>query len=232
LIHQRLQLAPGIALLAVAMITWPAILRADAEAQRELRDAKRCQPDLQRGAQLFQHCVGCHGADGAGTADGRVPRIAGQHVSVLLEQLVDYRNDERWDPQMEHFADWTDLPDAQALADVAGYVRGLSGEPSGGQGNDARLRRGAERYTRLCLRCHGARGEGNSPRAIPRIAGQHFPYLERQIYDAVDGRRPNFSTAHIRLLARLDRDDIEAVAGYISHLGPGDARPTPAGQPH
>jgi cytochrome c553 len=53
---------------------------------------------------------------------------------------------------------------------------------------------------------------------IPRIAGQHYEYLTRQIYDAVDGRRPNFSTAHVRLLARLERDDIVGLADYLSRL--------------
>jgi hypothetical protein len=46
----------------------------------------------------------------------------------------------------------------------------------------------------------------------------------RQFYDAVDGRRPNFSPAHIRLLARLDHDNTEAVADYLSRL-PGGTPP-------
>jgi hypothetical protein len=43
----------------------------------------------------------------------------------------------------------------------------------------------------------------------------------------VDGRRPNFSPAHIRLLAQLDYDDIRALADYLSRLRNGDTRATP-----
>jgi cytochrome c553 len=53
---------------------------------------------------------------------------------------------------------------------------------------------------------------------IPRIAGQHYEYLMRQIDDAVEGRRPNFSASHVRLLARLERDDIVGLADYLSRL--------------
>jgi len=42
----------------------------------------------------------------------------------------------------------------------------------------------------------------------------------------VDGRRPNFSPAHIRLLARLDHDDIEAVADYLSRLPGNSSQPS------
>lgn len=94
----------------------------------------------------------------------------------------------------------------------------LRDEGPNAKGNGELVRRGAERYAHLCLRCHGAHGEGDARHAIPRLSGQHYAYLERQIYDAVDGRRPNLSAPHIRLLARLDRDDIVGVADYISRL--------------
>jgi cytochrome c553 len=53
---------------------------------------------------------------------------------------------------------------------------------------------------------------------IPRVAGQHYEYLMRQIYDAADGRRPNFSPVHVRLLARLERGDIVGLSDYLSRL--------------
>ncbi|HEV7985179.1 MAG TPA: hypothetical protein VGP20_03360 [Steroidobacteraceae bacterium] len=53
-----------------------------------------------------------------------------------------------------------------------------------------------------------------------RIAGQHFPYLVRLLHDALEDRRPNFSGAHVRSLARFDRDGIDGVADYLSRLPP------------
>jgi cytochrome c553 len=197
--------------------------------ERELMDARRDKPNLDRGAELYGTCAACHGPTGGGTVDGQVPRIAGQHASVLVKQLVDYRHDRRWDLRMERFADYHYLRDAQAIADVAAYVSSLDQDVQNGKGSGELLTRGADTYVRLCLRCHGPGAIGDAKRAIPRIAGQHYEYLRRQIYDAVDGRRPNFSSAHIRLLGQLDHDDIEAIADYLSRGGlsrakrPGDA---------
>jgi len=198
----------------------PAVAFGVSVAQQELAAARRSKPDPTRGAELYDTCAACHGPDGAGTRDGQVPRIAGQHASVLMKQLVDFRHDRRWDPRMEHFSDSHHLADAEAIADVAAYISRLGGGyANNGRGNGEQLERGAESYARLCTRCHGASGDGKANRAIPRIAGQQYEYLRRQIYDAVDGRRPNFSRAHIRLFARLDYDDIQAVADYVSRLG-------------
>jgi len=223
-----------IGLLAAASAT----VQAVSTAQEELAEVKRSTPDLDRGAELFETCSACHGSNGGGTSDGQVPRIGAQHLSVLWKQLVDYRHDRRWDLRMEHFADPHHLGDTQAIADVAAYVHQLEPRGQPGEGSGKLVGKGSGLYTQLCRSCHGAAAEGDAVHAVPRIAGQHYEYLRRQFYDAVDGRRPNFSPAHIRLLARLDHDDIEAVADYLSrlagsapapHTGPGGAVPAGPG---
>jgi len=138
------------------------------------------------------------------------------------EQLVDFRHDRRWDPRMEHFADRHHLPDAQAIADVAAYISRLDVRLASGEGSGDLLGLGAASYARLCRGCHGAVGQGEARGAVPRLAGQHYEYLRRQIFDAVDGRRPNFSQSHIRLLARLDHGGIDSIADYLSRLGSED----------
>jgi cytochrome c553 len=155
---------------------------------------------------------------GAGSTDGGVPRIAGQHASVLAKQLLDYRHERRWDIRMERIADRHFLVDAQAIADVAAYVSRLSVASAPGVGDGELVQHGAEIYAEHCKSCHGASAAGDADHAIPRLAGQHYEYLQRQIHDAVDGRRPNFATAHIRLLARLERDDIVGVADFLSRM--------------
>jgi cytochrome c553 len=201
-----------------ALAILPAAVAALSPAQQELAQARQSTPNLDRGAELFRVCAGCHGASGGGTADGMVPRIAGQHASVLEKQLVDYRYDRRWDLRMEQIAGRHHLPDAQSIADVAQYVTQLPGGAPNGEGDGQLLEHGAQTYAALCRGCHGEAGQGDAQRVIPRIAGQNYEYLRRQIYDAVDGRRPNFSPAHIRLFARLDHEDIQAVADYASRL--------------
>jgi len=187
---------------------------------RELEQALGARPDPEHGAQLFRNCAVCHGIHGGGTTDGGVPRIAGQHVSVILKQLVDYRHDQRWDIRMEHFADRHHLANAQAMADVAAYVHSLTPDTPPGAGDGQLVEQGAALYSRKCASCHGLSGEGSATRRIPRLAGQHFEYLQRQIYDAVDHRRPNFSRGHIRMLAKLQREDIVGLADFLSRQLP------------
>jgi cytochrome c553 len=202
-----------------AGLTAAAPLAALSTAQQELAQVRRSRPDLVRGGELYGACLSCHGPSGGGKPDGLVPRIGGQHASVLAKQLVDYRHDRRWDLRMENFSGLHHLPDAQAIADVTAYISALVPDTPNGQGDGQALARGAAAYTAQCASCHGPRGEGDAKRAIPRLAGQHYEYLRRQIYDAVDGRRPNFSPQHVRLLARLDHEDIQAISDCLSRLG-------------
>ena len=189
-----------------------------AERVQESAQALHSHPNLDNGAQLFLTCAACHGATGAGTVDGQIPRIAGQHFSVLVKQIVDYRADRRSDPRMEHFADQHHLKDAQDIADVAGFVSQLQLRPETpvGVGSGELLSRGADVYAGACASCHGKSGDGSERDEIPRVASDQ--YLRRQIYDAVDGRRPNFPAAHIRLLKKLEFDDITGVADYMSRM--------------
>jgi cytochrome c553 len=190
---------------------------------RDFAEAVRAQPNLERGQNLFNTCAQCHGHAGSGSEDGTIPRIAGQHFNVLVRQLVDYRHNERWDIRMEHYAGRGLLADSQSIADVAGYVSQLSRNQPRKVGDGELIERGRAVFAGRCAQCHGKLGEGNDSEVIPKIAGQHYDYLLRQMHDAVDGRRPNFSREHIRLLAKLERDDLNGVADFLARaewMGP------------
>ena len=189
-------------------------------SSQESSDAQQSQPNLEHGAVLFQMCAACHGSSGGGTPDGEIPRIAGQHFSVLVKQLVDYRSDRRWDPRMEHFADQHHLKNARDIADVAGYASQIETLPEAevGVGSGEFVARGGELYARSCRSCHGMNGNGSGWQQVPRVAGQNYAYLVRQIHDAVEGRRPNFSASHIRLLKGLDYTGIIGVADYLARI--------------
>jgi len=102
--------AGACAALLHAAVAWGVGARSD-----ELRRALQATPDLVHGAQLFTGCVACHGRDGAGEANGTVPRIAGQYPAVLIKQLVDFRNRRRWDLRMEQVAGGHRLAGAQGI---------------------------------------------------------------------------------------------------------------------
>jgi cytochrome c553 len=66
---------------------------------------------------------------------------------------------------------------------------------------------------------------------VPHLAGQHYGYLMRQMYDAVDGRRPAMPRVHPRKIAPFDFEEVRAVADYLSRIEWDAPRPIPAPAP-
>lgn len=196
----------------------PALALTAATAREEFEAVLRRTADPVRGGTLFDTCAACHQRDGSGVADGTVPAIAGQHYRVIVRQLVDFRHDRRWDIRMEHFVDRHRLANPQDLADLAAYASGLPRARHPGAGDAELIEQGAFLYAQRCGSCHGPAAEGDAVTLVPRLSGQHAAYLARQIYDAVDGRRPNMGGEHARRLEALERADILAVTEYLSRL--------------
>lgn len=198
---------------------------AERDVQDELNAAMRAHANHARGAQLYGQCVACHASDAAGDSFGAVPRIAGQHYRVLLKQLVDFRHGRRQDFRMGDMADRHRLEGPQDLADVALYVASQDRGGTRGVGDGRSVERGRSLYLERCQGCHGIEGRGDDPGFVPRLAGQHYSYLVRQMYDAVDGRRPSMIRTHSPRVAPLDYDDVRAVADYLSRIGAPADRP-------
>jgi cytochrome c553 len=184
----------------------------------EYQAALRAAPDLEHGAELFTQCAACHGTEGQGFPDGSTPRIAGQHFRVVVKQLVDFRYGKRWDFRMEQRAN-RHLGAFQDIADVASYLSQLPRGSDRGDSSSNKLAQGANIYAASCLACHGERGQGDDDAAIPMLAGQHSAYLLRQMYDAVDDRRPALARLHSARIKPLDFEQLRAVANYLSQVG-------------
>jgi cytochrome c553 len=224
LVIRRVSKALGFVLVLGALSVQTSL--AAPTARSDFDKALYAKPDVAHGAELFATCAKCHGPSGNGADDGSIPRIAGQHFRVLVRQLVDYRHELRWDIRMEHYAGRDLLRDSQSIADVAAYVSQLARDAPRNVGDGTLVAHGSRVYSLHCAECHGPVGEGEKLSLVPRIAGQHYAYLLRQIYDGVDGRRPNFSNAHVKILARLDRNDIVGIADFLSRsewTGPRDS---------
>jgi cytochrome c553 len=205
---------------AFASLCVPAAYPAATRQGNDFESVSKLKPDAQRGAGIFGSCVACHGADGGGQVSGSVPRVAGQLYGVLVRQLVDFRNGRRWDMRMEGVATSHDvMPELQDIADVAGYVSQLDADGARGVGDGENLDAGARIYAVNCASCHGAKGEGDEARGIPRLAGQHAGYLSRQLYDAVDGRRPALTASHGKRFEKLDFQQVRGIADWLSRVG-------------
>ena len=197
----------------------PIFSLAGSSARDNLELVLLAEPDIKHGAALFDTCAACHGPTGAGAPDGSVPVIAGQHFKVIVRQLVDYQRGKRSDERMEHFANTHHLRDAQEVADVAAYVNALSPSYDAVVGSGESLLQGSQVFLRVCASCHGRSAVGDSVRAIPRLAGQHYDYLLRQMNDVIERRRPDYSPAHLVLFGRLDRAELKEVADYLARMG-------------
>lgn len=199
-------------------LLFPTVALAASDARRDLAAVVASTPDPAHGADLFVQCAACHHADGGGDPDGSTPRIAGQHFRVLAKQLVDFRYGNRWDFRMESMADRRHLAGVQDIADVVSYVSGLDQPGKRGMGSGVFVEDGRRIYAAQCQSCHGAGADGTEE-GVPRLAGQHYAYLMRQMYDAVDGRRPALSRLHGKRIAPLDFEQIRAVADYLARVG-------------
>lgn len=63
--------------------------------------------------------------------------------------------------------------------------------------------------TGACLVCHGADGAGDAAAGVPRLAGQHAWYMQKQLDDYARGTRPDPVMAPIaRALTALERADV------------------------
>lgn len=179
--------------------------------------ALKLKGDAARGAEAFVTCQGCHRRGATGSASGLYPRLAGQHATVLIEQMTDIRSGKRRNPKMEPFSD-EHVITPQEIADIAVYLQGLQLPPNLGKGPGTALGRGKDIYSRDCANCHGERGEGNGVKFYPMVAGQHYVYLLREARFIRDGERGNANPDMVRVIKRYSDDDLEAVSDYMSRL--------------
>jgi cytochrome c553 len=123
---------------------------------------------------------------------------------------------------MQYFTDRHHLPSAQEVTDVAAYVASLTRFPRTGKGigDGASLGEGASTYFRECERCHGPLGQGDLLLRRPRLAGQHYLYLLRQLEDTADKRRLGMDAAHVDMLRRMSPAQLRGVADYLSRMSP------------
>jgi cytochrome c553 len=194
------------------------------EMQGEKLVALGTKGDAARGEITFEICQGCHRAHALGRPDGSYPRLAGQHITVLIKQMTDVRAGRRKNEKMLPFID-KHVTSPQDIADVAAYLTQLPSPPGNGQGPGTDLARGEGIYAAQCASCHGAGGEGDAPKFYPRLSGQHYKYMLREMVDIREGTRANSNPRMVEVVKPLTMSDLEATADYISRMSVVRAKP-------
>ncbi|MEP7314506.1 MAG: c-type cytochrome [Pseudomonadota bacterium] len=187
-----------------------------AETPAEYGQAMRLPADSAEGRRLYQSCAQCHGANGEGSSSTLVPRIGGQHFSVLIRQLVDYRQGKRQNERMQVASDEHRLANAQAIANVATFINLLKTKWPANKGTGLLAQEGALIYDARCRGCHGPAAQGDDAKVIPRLAGQNYGYLVKQFGDIAAGKRPNVSRQHVDMLKGFEYQEITALSDYLS----------------
>jgi cytochrome c553 len=166
-------------------------------------------------------CSSCHGPYGRSTAP-TFPRLAGQQAGYIEAQLKAFRDQTRADPDAVAYM-WgmaSQLNDTQiaALADFFSQQRPATGL----QGSSTAIAAGKQIYEKgvpamqipACESCHGKGAVGIA--TFPRLAGQHAPYLFKQMLVIQNVLR----TAPVMhgVVKDLSREQMQQVAAYLESL--------------
>lgn len=176
--------------------------------------------ELARAQEIVSgQCFICHGADGESSTP-LFPRLAGQHAAYIVRQLEDYRSGRRSSSAMQPIVNALDPKDFKALG------RWFEARPVHAHEPDdpALAKKGSQLFHQgnaalgipSCASCHGATGAGTE--SLPRLAGQHAAYTERQLKAFHQRQRSNDNAVMQTIAARLSEAEMKAVSAYISGL--------------
>jgi len=185
--------------------------------QGEKLQALAAKGDATRGEISFEVCQGCHRKGALGRINGSYPRLAGQHRSVLIKQMTDVRAGRRRNDTMLPFAD-KHVIGPQDIADIAVYLADLPVPPDNGKGPGEGLAAAQALYRDQCAECHGNDGEGSGTKFYPRVNGQHYRYLLREMVAIRDGQRGNANPRMVDIVKPLSNAQLDALADYMSRL--------------
>jgi cytochrome c553 len=167
-----------------------------------------------------QVCAACHGPRGISTSPA-FPNLAGQKAVYIEAQLKGFKDHSRGDPGAMAFM-WgmsSQLGD-ETIKRLAAHYAALA--PARGTPADKNLAaKGKQIYDEgvaeggipACTVCHGAGAEGNE--GVPRLAGQHAPYLVKQLAYFKSLQRGNAPVMHA-VGENMTLDQMEAAAAYAA----------------
>jgi len=172
------------------------------------------------------YCKDCHGPSAQGY-DGYlpIPRLAGQQPEYLENQLHAFIEHRRTNNIMFNVAHSLNSGMIAALAE---NFRKLNPPPIGGaprgiaaKGKDIFENGVPDANVAACAACHGPEATGAG--IIPRLAGQLYPYVIKELtnWEKERGQNPQIrdTSAIMSPVAHsLTKPQIEAVAAFVSEL--------------
>ncbi len=158
-------------------------------------------------------CAACHGPGGRSTV-ATFPILAGQTSRYIYLQLRDYKEGRRTDPIMSPMAADLTREEMRALGD---YFAGQKPPAQTFKPDPEKARLGKLKSDEtLCTMCHlgGFLGQNE----IPRVAGQHYDYIVKQMSEFKARKRTNDAGNMTSVANTLSDKDIENLAHYLAGL--------------
>jgi cytochrome c553 len=179
--------------------------------------------DAQKAAlqKTVETCGTCHGVTGRSVSP-TFPNLAAQTAPYIEAQLHAFKDQSRADPDAQAYM-WgmaSQLSDAMISA-LGTYFAAQPAAP-GRPGNPALIAQGKRlfeegvpaRQIPPCASCHGAHAQGMT--VFPRLAGQHAPYLLKQLLVIQSVLR----TAPVMhgVVKDLTKDQMQALVAYLESI--------------
>jgi len=195
-------MGPGQGRLRAAFFLSTLIASASADAQ-----------DAAAGAQKATPCFACHGPNG-NSAVPQFPSLAGQTARYIYLQLRDFQEGRRTDAVMQPLAKPLTRED---MLDVAAFFAAQKLQANAFKPDPERAARGkAKADETLCTMCHLGNFAGQNE--IPRVAGQQYDYIVKQLRDFKARVRTNDAGNMTSVARTLSDQDIEDLGHYTASL--------------
>jgi cytochrome c553 len=170
----------------------------------------------------IRNCTWCHGSSAQGYTPA--PRLAGQRVLYMENQLASFRTHARNNPFSKQYM-WGAAASLspQTVRDLAAYFSSLP-TTTAGDGDHELAAFGRTIYQQglpnaniaACVACHGPNAEGVAE--IPRLGGLAYTYVKRRLQQWGEGYHATARAPMPRIASMLSRDQIEALASYLSFV--------------
>ncbi len=176
----------------------------------------------------LDYCEVCHGVSAQGFIGYfPVPRLAGQQVEYIENELkgfVEHKRANTASPEKTNVMfNVGHVLSPEMIKALAESFHKLNPKPLGGAPKE-NLAAGKKIFEEgiasanvpPCAACHGPDAKGNE--AIPRLAGQLYPYVVSQLTSWAKERAETNSNIMAPIAHGLTEEQINAVAAYISYL--------------
>jgi len=172
--------------------------------------------------KMIKTCGICHGVNGRSVSP-TFPNLAAQNAPYIELQLRAFKDQSRADPDAQAYM-WgmaSQLNDAM-ISDLASYFAALPPPAADRPGDSELISRGKRLFEEgvpvrnipPCANCHGSHAEGTA--VLPRLAGQHAPYLFKQMQAIQTTLR--VAPAMHGVVKDLDKEQMQAVVAYLASI--------------